>query len=134
MAWKDSGIVFRKRLQNHYNMKKYRKIIDGKTVIKQRNKIVVVKGGMQYINPTYEILKEDGWEEYIPPQPTEQEIAVMEAEQNAELALGMLSEGDYKVIKCMEAFLCGEPLPYDMQSLHAERQALRLQINNVEQI
>ena len=113
-------------------MKKYRKIIDGKTVIKQRNKIVVVKGGMQYINPTYEILKEDGWEEYIPPQPTEQEIAVMEAEQNAELALGMLSEGDYKVIKCMEAFLCGEPLPYDMQSLHAERQALRLQINNVE--
>ena len=45
-------------------MKKYRKVIDGKTVIKPHNKIVVVKDKRQYIAPRHEILIEDGWELY----------------------------------------------------------------------
>lgn len=48
-------------------MKKYRKTIDGKTVTMPRNKIVVVKDGRQYINPSEDTLFADGWEEYVPP-------------------------------------------------------------------
>lgn len=44
-----------------------------------------------------------------------------------------LSATDYKVIKCAEAQLLGLPLPYDMEALHAERQALRDEINKLEQ-
>jgi hypothetical protein len=41
-------------------MRKYTKIIDGKTVIKPQNRIVVIKGDMQIINPPHDILIEDG--------------------------------------------------------------------------
>ena len=44
-----------------------------------------------------------------------------------------LSSTDYKIIKCSEAQLLGEELPYDIASLHAERQALRDKINELEQ-
>ena len=44
-----------------------------------------------------------------------------------------LSSTDYKIIKCSEAQLVGEKLPYDIASLHAERQALRDKINELEQ-
>ena len=105
-------------------MKKYRKIIDGKTVIMPRNKIVVVKDGRQIINPNEATLMADGWEVYEP--------VILPAEDvvsEDDRALSELAEGDYKVIKCMEAFLCGEPLPYDIAALHAERQALRDKVN-----
>lgn len=58
-------------------MRQYTKEIDGRTVIKPRNRIVVIKNGMQTINPTHEMLLEDGWKEYIPPtpaEPTEEEL------------------------------------------------------------
>ena len=44
-----------------------------------------------------------------------------------------LSSTDYKIIKCSEAQLLGEELPYDISSLHTERQALRDKINELEQ-
>ena len=44
-----------------------------------------------------------------------------------------LSSTDYKIIKCSEAQLLGEELPYDISSLHAERQTLRDKINELEQ-
>ncbi len=43
-----------------------------------------------------------------------------------------LSATDYKVIKCAECQLLGEEMPYDVAELHAERQALRDQINQLE--
>lgn len=105
-------------------MKKYRKIIDGRTVIKPRNQIVVVKDGRQIINPNEDTLMADGWAVYEP--------VILPAEEAApedDRAISNLAEGDYKVIKCMEAYLCGEPMPYDITLLHAERQALRGKIN-----
>ena len=108
-------------------MKKYKKIIDGRTVIKPRNKIVVVKDGKQIINPNEATLMADGWEAYEP--------VILPAEDvvpEDDRAMADLADGDYKVIKCMEAFLCGEPLPYDIAVLHAERQELRDIINNSE--
>ena len=44
-----------------------------------------------------------------------------------------LSATDYKVIKCAECQLLGEEMPYDMAALHAERQAIRDKINQLEQ-
>lgn len=43
-----------------------------------------------------------------------------------------ISASDYKVIKCHEYALVGKELPYDIEALHAERQALRDKINELE--
>lgn len=43
-----------------------------------------------------------------------------------------LSKGDYKVIKCMEAQLSGAEMPYDVNDLVAERNAIRAEINALE--
>lgn len=43
-----------------------------------------------------------------------------------------LQESDYKVIKCAEAMAVGAEMPYDVVSLHKERQALRDKINELE--
>lgn len=107
-------------------MKKYKKIIDGKTVIMPRNKIVVVNDKKQIINPSEDTLLADGWEVYEP-------IVIEDAPiPEDDRAMGELGSSDYKIIKCMEAFLCGDPLPYDIVALHAERQSLRDIINNLE--
>lgn len=47
-------------------MKRYIKEINGKTVIKTRQQIVISKNGMSTYNPTEEMILEDGWMEYIP--------------------------------------------------------------------
>lgn len=43
-----------------------------------------------------------------------------------------LSESDYQVIKCYEASLVGDALPYDMGVLHAKRQEIRDKINELQ--
>lgn len=53
------------------------------------------------------------------------------AEKIAELKK-KLSATDYKVIKCSECQLLGEETPYDVAELHAERQAIRDEINKLE--
>ena len=45
-----------------------------------------------------------------------------------------LSESDFKVTKCYECSLVGETLPYDIQALHDERQAIRDEINRLESL
>lgn len=42
-----------------------------------------------------------------------------------------LTETDYKVLKCYEASLIGGTMPYDINSVHTERQALRDKINEL---
>ena len=54
------------------------------------------------------------------------------AQQIASLK-AQLSQTDYKVIKCSECQLLGQEMPYDVAELHAERQAIRDQINLLEQ-
>ena len=63
------------------------------------------------------------------PGPTEEEI---KQARIAELK-AQLGDTDYKVIKCAESQLAGLDLPYDIATLHAERQALRDEINELEQ-
>lgn len=43
-----------------------------------------------------------------------------------------LAESDYKIIKCYEYSLVGAELPYDIQALHEEREALRTLVNELE--
>ncbi len=43
-----------------------------------------------------------------------------------------LAASDYKVIKCSECQLLGMEMPYNVAELHAERQALRDEINLLE--
>lgn len=47
-------------------------IKDGK--IKNRKHIVITKDGMNTFNPTTEMLLEDGWEVYVAPEPTAEEL------------------------------------------------------------
>ena len=46
----------------------------------------------------------------------------------------MLESSDYKIIKCQEYAFNGLEMPYDVEALHMERQALRDQINELETI
>ena len=65
------------------------------------------------------------------PQPTAEELMdrrYMEIER----LKSELQESDYKVIKCAEALTIGADMPYDVASLHKERQALRDKINELE--
>lgn len=65
------------------------------------------------------------------PQPTAEELRdrrYMEIES----LKSELQESDYKVIKCAEALTIGAEMPYDVESLHKERQALRDRINELE--
>lgn len=44
-----------------------------------------------------------------------------------------LNDTDYKIIKCYEYSLVGKELPYNIEELHAERQLLRDEINELTQ-
>lgn len=75
-----------------------------------------------------EIAKKEAYNgEYEPieiEQTLEEKIAVLKAQ---------LAATDYKVIKCSECQLLGMEMPYDVAELHAERQAIRDQINQLEE-
>lgn len=101
---------------------------DGQTI--SGKKIVV--DGRVILNPTKEQLQEAGWTEAVPPTPTAEEIARQEREQRIWELKDQLAQGDYKIIKCAEAQLMGEALPYDVSLLVLERNELRREINELE--
>lgn len=122
-------------------MKRY--IKDG--IIKTRNQIVIKgqrtikdKDGKerevktQIINPKEDMLLADGWVEYVTPEPTAEEVEKAEKEAIVRSTKRSLESTDYKVIKCMEAFLTGQDLPYDIAELHREREEQRRIINENE--
>ena len=106
------------------------KIFQKENQIKPLNRIVIIKDGMQTFNPTEEMVLADGWEEFKAPEPTVEECNL----QKISTLKQALSQSDYKVIKCMEAVLCKEELPYDINILHGEREAIRKEINDLENI
>lgn len=62
-------------------------------------------------------------------EPTEEELTRQEIQR----LKNKLETTDYKIIKCSEYQLVGLDLPYDLQELHEERQAIRDIINELEQ-
>ena len=69
--------------------------------------------------------------DYAPSEPTREEI-IAEKQAKIESYKEQIAESDYKVIKCSEAQLMGEELPYNVAELHKQRQALRDEINKLE--
>ena len=54
----------------------------------------------------------------------EEELRFIEEQEIASAKLE-LAEEDYKIIKCMEYYLAGKELPYDINKLHKEREKKR---------
>lgn len=79
-------------------------------------------------NAFIEKIADNRYEIKAVPAPTEEEI---KQARIAELQ-SQLASTDYKIIKCSECQLAGEELPYDIVALHAERQALRDEINELQ--
>lgn len=65
-----------------------------------------------------------------------QEILNVEAEEGKQAKIkefqSELNESDYKIIKCNEYKLAELELPYDIEELHKQRQALRDEINKLQ--
>lgn len=75
----------------------------------------------------------------VQPEPTEEELAEMAKQEQIRQVTAQINDlkeliaaSDYKVIKTYEYSLLGEQTEYDMEAVHAERQALRDQINTLE--
>lgn len=75
----------------------------------------------------------------VQPELTEKELAEQERKQQISQLTAQIdglkaqiAASDYKVIKTYEYTLLGEKTEYDMEAVHAERQALRDQINSLE--
>ena len=64
-------------------MKRYSKTIDGKTIIKRAEEIVIKGSGSQTFNPKEDAILADGWVEYEPPVivPTLEEIKANKVEE-----------------------------------------------------
>lgn len=62
---------------------KYIKTINNNTVIKSQQHIIIYKNGKQIINPSRDLILEDGWEEYNPTVyvPSEKELINIEKER-----------------------------------------------------
>lgn len=64
----------------------------------------------------------------IKPAPTPEEIK----QERIDELKQQLTDTDYKIIKCSEYQLAGLDLPYDIVALHAQRQSIRDEINQLE--
>ena len=64
-------------------MKRYSKTIDGKTIIKRAEEIVIKGNGSQTFNPKEDAILADGWVEYEPPVivPTLEEIKARKVDE-----------------------------------------------------
>ena len=63
---------------------------------------------------------------------TKTDIEVEKQKQEIVALKSQLAETDYKIIKSIENQLLGLEVPYNLEELHAERQALRDKINELE--
>lgn len=75
----------------------------------------------------------------VQPEPTEEELAEQSRQEQVRQLTAQINDlkdriaaSDYKIIKTYEYTLLGEQTEYDMETVHAERQNLRDQINTLE--
>lgn len=79
----------------------------------------------KYINGNW-IYDENRYQEIL------QQKSIEERQAQISILKEQLNQTDYKIIKCSEYQLAGIDMPYDVVVLHQERQALREQINELE--
>lgn len=64
----------------------YTKVIDGATIRKRRTNIIIEKDDMQIINPTEEMLLEDGWVVYVAPEMSaDEKLAIAKNDKIAQI-------------------------------------------------
>ena len=85
----------------------------------------------------YKLLEDNTWyfdEEKYQSLLSDKEIATLIADKKAKIVEleKQIESTDYQIIKCYEYSLVGEELPYDIATLHEERQAIRDEINLLE--
>lgn len=118
--------------------------------------LLEIINGSAYRAKDISLIRDSGFMEFVPseqPQVTEGYTAVdsfeekdgklyqiwhIETDKEAirakiETLKQQLNASDYQIIKCCEASLIGEELPYDINGLHEERQEIRDEINRLEQ-
>lgn len=84
----------------------------------------------QYIDNNF-VFDKEKWKEIEASR--EESARILDAQQQIRDLKEMLTASDYQIIKCYEYSLNNLELPYDVVELHAERQALRDQINELEE-
>lgn len=84
--------------------------------------------GCQVWNPTAQMYAEAGYLPYVPPTPTEEEVAERQRLARIDELKMLLQESDYKAIKYAEGWITAE----DYAATKAERQAWREEINRLE--
>lgn len=67
-------------------------------------------------------------EQNVEKENLEAELRVLRSELQANTS----NIGDWKVIKALEYKLAGQTIPYDMDKLNSDRQAVRDRINEIE--
>lgn len=79
----------------------------------------------------------DAWEYKEQEKPKEAEPYVPTEKENTQQEIwrlkAKLNETDYKVLKCTEASLLGQEMPYDLDAVVTERDGWRAQINVLEE-
>lgn len=113
--------------------KKYYKIVDGKIIFADN---VIIYNGEQIFWPSEDILIAAGYQEY---EEDESEQTEYDAEKQAlidemNILKRQLTDEDYKIIKCSEAFMSGNELPYDLEDLITKRNNRRSRINEIENL
>ena len=102
-------------------------IKDG-NIVDTRKGVDTGDGAMLYCGSEAE-MRALGYEPYIPAPYVEPQESILQR-QIDELENSFTD--DYKIIKCYEAQLMNRPMPYDYESLIAERDAKRAQINELQ--
>ena len=85
--------------------------------------------GTTLYNGSKEEMNALGYEVYVP------EPYIESQESNIQRQIDVLENSfgdDYKIIKCYEAQLMNRPMPYDYETLIAERDAKRARINELQ--
>ena len=79
----------------------------------------------------------DAWEYKEQEKPKDEEPYVPTGKEKTQQEIWelkeKLSETDYKILKCSEASLLGQELPYDLDAVVSERDGWRAQINELEE-
>lgn len=91
--------------------------------------ILKCEDGRTIINPKHEQWLAEGWQEFVIPQPTAEEIERQNVLNEIEELKAELQASDYKAIKHSEGWITEE----DYQPIKAERQAIRSRINELEE-
>lgn len=108
-------------------MDKYTKIIDGNLTIKRRSQIVVLRNGLQVINPSDELVLSDGWQLYSE-IPLEYNDAQLLGQAKLKLLKEIETYDTSSSVNCF--FLNGAPMWLDK----ATRTGLMLRLNAELQI